>query len=86
MPLTIQPVYHSYEKPAPILMKLNNLNDEEIESEDGMVNKSDFINQSEIKNESLVYRDKIAFPLIHIKLGLIQQFVKSLGKQGDWGG
>ena len=31
----------------------------------------------------LVPRDKIIFPPLHIKLGLMKQFVKALDKEGD---
>ena len=34
-------------------------------------------------NHSLVDRDKIPFPVLHIKLGLIKQFTKALDKDGD---
>ena len=31
----------------------------------------------------LVERSKIVFPSLHIKLGIMKQFVKALGKDGD---
>ena len=34
-------------------------------------------------NDPLVDRDRILFPLLHIKLGLIKQFIKALDKDGD---
>ena len=34
-------------------------------------------------NDLLVDRDRILFPLLHIKLGLIKQFTKALDKDGD---
>ena len=34
-------------------------------------------------NEALVPRNKIIFPLLHIKLGFMKQFVKALNKKGD---
>ena len=34
-------------------------------------------------NEPLVNRDRIILPPLHIKLGLMKQFVKALGKDGD---
>ena len=34
-------------------------------------------------NDSLVDRDRILFPPLHIKLGLIKQFTKALDKDGD---
>ena len=34
-------------------------------------------------NDYLVDRDRILFPLLHIKLGLIKQFTKVLDKDGD---
>ena len=34
-------------------------------------------------NDSLVDRDRIHFPPLHIKLGLINQFIKALDKDGD---
>ena len=36
-----------------------------------------------IFNEPLVNRDRIILPLLHIKLGLIKQFVKALDQHGD---
>ena len=36
-----------------------------------------------ILHEPLVPRDKIVFPPLHIKLGLIKQFVKALNKEGS---
>src|SRR5678816_1848469 len=36
-----------------------------------------------IKNEPLVDRNKIVFPTLHIKLGLMKQFVKPLDHTGD---
>ena len=36
-----------------------------------------------IINDPLVDRDRILFPLLHIKLGLIKQFTKALDKDGD---
>ena len=36
-----------------------------------------------IINDSLVDRDRILFPPLHIKLGLIKQFTKALDKDGD---
>ena len=36
-----------------------------------------------IINDSLVERDRIFFPLLHIKLCLIKQFTKALDKDGD---
>jgi len=37
---------------------------------------------SNIINEPLVYREKILFPPLHIKLGLIKQFTRALDKDG----
>ena len=34
-------------------------------------------------NDPLVDRDRILFPLLHIKLGLIKQFTEALDKDGD---
>ena len=34
-------------------------------------------------DESLVARDKIILPPLHIKLGLMKQFVKALNKEGS---
>src|SRR5688572_29912838 len=34
-------------------------------------------------NESLVARDRIILPPLHIKLGLMKQFVKALNKEGS---
>ena len=34
-------------------------------------------------NEAVVPRNKIIFPPLHIKLGLMKQFVKALNKEGD---
>ena len=38
----------------------------------------------EFGKQLLVPIDKIAFPVLHIKLGLLQKFVKSLDKGSDW--
>ena len=35
-------------------------------------------------NDPLVDRDRIIFPPLYIKLGLIKQFTKALDKDGDW--
>ena len=35
-------------------------------------------------NDPLVDKDRILFPLLHIKLGLIKQFTKALDKDGDF--
>ena len=35
-------------------------------------------------NDTLVDRDRILFPPLHIKLGLIKQFTKALNKDGDY--
>ena len=35
-------------------------------------------------NEPLVDRDSILLPPLHIKLGLMKQFVKALDKNGDY--
>jgi hypothetical protein len=34
-------------------------------------------------NETLVARDRIILPPLHIKLGLMKQFVKALNKNGS---
>ena len=36
-----------------------------------------------VTNDPLVDRDRILFPPLHIKLGLIKQFTKALDKDGD---
>ena len=41
------------------------------------------VGEKNVINEALVPRDKIIFPPLHIKLGLIKQFVKALDKNGD---
>ena len=41
------------------------------------------VGEKNIINEPLRDRNRIAFPPLHIKLGLIKQFVKALDKQGD---
>jgi len=40
------------------------------------------VGQHNIVNECLVDRDKIILPPLHIKLGLMKQFVKALNKEG----
>ena len=40
------------------------------------------IGQDNIIKETLVERSKIIFPPLHIKLGLMKQFVKALDKEG----
>ena len=39
--------------------------------------------EQNIVNEALVSRDKIIFPLLHIKLGLMKQFCQALDKEGQ---
>ena len=38
---------------------------------------------TDIINEALVSCDKIIFPLLHVKLGLMKHFVKVLDKEGQ---
>lgn len=40
------------------------------------------VGKANIANEPLISREKIIFPPLHIKLGLIKQFVKALDKDG----
>ena len=40
------------------------------------------VGSANVINEALVEREKIVFPPLHIKLGLIKQFVKALNKDG----
>ena len=42
------------------------------------------VGEKNIVNEPLVDRNRIVFPPLHIKLGLMKQFVKALDKQGDY--
>ena len=42
-----------------------------------------FVGSANVINEALVERENIIFPPLHIKLGLIKQFVKALNKDGD---
>lgn len=39
--------------------------------------------EKNVVKRSLVSRDKILLPPMHIKLGLMKQFVKALNKDGD---
>ena len=41
------------------------------------------VGEKNVVNKALVPRDKIIFPPLHIKLGLMKQFVKALNKEGD---
>ena len=41
------------------------------------------VGSANVINEALVERKKIVFPPLHIKLGLIKQFVRALNKDGD---
>ena len=41
------------------------------------------VGNKNIINEPLVNRDRIILPPLHIKLGLVKQFVKALDKNGD---
>ena len=41
------------------------------------------VGEKNIINEALVSQDKIIFPPLHIKLGLMKQFVKALSKEGE---
>lgn len=47
------------------------------------VRKSLNVGDPNILHEALVDREKIIFPPLHIKLGLIKQFVKALSVEGD---
>ena len=42
------------------------------------------IGDKNIIAEQLVPHDRIVFPTLHIKLGLMKQFVKALDKDGEW--
>ena len=42
------------------------------------------VGDKNIINEPLVNRDRIILPPLHIKLGLMKQFVKALDKDGDF--
>jgi hypothetical protein len=41
------------------------------------------VGQANIIHEPLISRENIILPPLHIKLGLIKQFVKALDKSGD---
>ena len=41
------------------------------------------VGEYNLVNEPLVVREKIILPPLHIKLGLIKQFVKALNKEGN---
>ena len=41
------------------------------------------VGEANVVEEALVCREKIIFPPLHIKLGLIKQFVKALNKNGN---
>lgn len=41
------------------------------------------VGTANVINEPLVPRDRIVFPPLHIKLGLMKQFVKALNKEGN---
>ena len=41
------------------------------------------VGDKNIINEPLVSRDRIILPLLHIKLGLMEQFVKAVDKHSD---
>jgi hypothetical protein len=41
------------------------------------------VEQANIIHEPLISRENIILPPLHIKLGLIKQFVKALDKSGD---
>ena len=42
------------------------------------------VGEQKLVNETLVSRDKIIFPPLHIKLGLMKQFVKALDKERQY--
>ena len=46
------------------------------------VRESLVVGESNVINEALVKREKIIFPPLHIKLGLMKQFVKALDEEG----
>jgi len=41
------------------------------------------IGQNNIREETLIDRDKVIFPPLHIKLSLMKQFMKALNKEGE---
>ena len=41
------------------------------------------VGEKNIRNESLVSHNKVILPPLHIKLGLMKQYVKSLDKGGE---
>ena len=41
------------------------------------------VGEANVINEPLIDRNKVIFPPLHIKLGLMKQFVKALNKEGD---
>ena len=42
------------------------------------------VGEKNIRNESLVPPDKLILPPLHIKLGLMKQYVKSLDNDGEY--
>ena len=52
------------------------------QKEDWLARDALLVGQKNVINEPLVNRDRIIFTPLHIKLGLIKQFVKVLDKKG----
>ena len=48
-----------------------------------LVRASMTVGENNVINEPLVDREKIIFPPLHVKLGLMKQFVKAFDKEGD---
>ena len=42
------------------------------------------LGEKNIKNVPLVNREKVLLPPLHIKLGLMKQFVKALDNEGEY--
>ena len=50
----------------------------------GLQGKNLIVGEYNLVNEPLVEREKIILPPLHIKLGLIKQFVEALNKKGNY--
>ena len=57
--------------------------DQHWQRKDWPVREELVVGENNVINEPLVDRDSILLPTLHIKLGLMKQFVKVLDKNGD---
>jgi len=59
------------------------VDDQHWQRKDFPVREEPVVGENNVINESLVDRDRVLLPPLHIKLGLMKQFVKALDKNAD---